>query len=155
MHTMTRAFYALGDSRTPTRVSLSMVALNFLLNCTLIWTPLGVAGLAWSTTICAWIQAVVLIRILGRRVGDLFDLHTRLATLKIMAATLVMTACTAVVSWGLPPSNSWSRWAMDLGLLTMVGIVGIFGTAIWWRMPEWRWALGRGDQELQAIDAGP
>src|SRR5262249_54387339 len=39
-HTLTRAFYARGDAFTPVKVAMGMVLLNFLLNITLIWTPL-------------------------------------------------------------------------------------------------------------------
>ncbi|MCE9619306.1 MAG: murein biosynthesis integral membrane protein MurJ [Planctomycetes bacterium] len=155
MHTMTRAFYALGDSKTPTRISIQMVGLNFALNCTLIWTPLNVAGLAWSTTICAWIQVVILIHKLRHRIGDVLDAHTRLAAIKIAAVTLAMTAATGALAFALPTGTSWMQWLAQLGAITVAGIVCVFGLSSWWRMPEWRWALGRAEQEIQAIDGGP
>ena len=56
-HVLTRAFYAVKNSKTPMIASVAMVALNFLLNITLVWF-LGAAGLALATAICAIIQCV-------------------------------------------------------------------------------------------------
>jgi putative peptidoglycan lipid II flippase len=69
VHVLTRGFYARGDSKTPVRIAVSVVALNLVLNCALIWTPLKEAALAWSTAACSTIQALVLLRLLGRRAG--------------------------------------------------------------------------------------
>src|SRR5262249_20572138 len=66
-HVFTRAFYALGDTATPMRVSIWMVFLNLALNVVLIWF-FREAGLAWSTTIAASVQSGVLLLLLRRRV---------------------------------------------------------------------------------------
>ncbi|MBN2377889.1 MAG: murein biosynthesis integral membrane protein MurJ [Sedimentisphaerales bacterium] len=63
-----RAFYAYQDSVTPVKIALRMIVLNLLLNLVLIW-PLRTGGLAFSTSICATIQVVVLLRILSKRYG--------------------------------------------------------------------------------------
>ncbi|MSR33508.1 MAG: murein biosynthesis integral membrane protein MurJ [Phycisphaerales bacterium] len=166
MQTMTRAFYALGDTATPTRVSIWMVCLNFILNCTLIWTPLNTAGLAWSTTICAFIQAAILMYLLHGRVNNLFDIHTRMASVKIFAATLVMTAIITAIALALPSGmqaiahvlpvgTGWGQSLVQLLALTCAGIVCIFALAKWWNMPEWKWTFGQIDEDIQAIDKGP
>ena len=166
MQTITRAFYALGDTSTPTRISIWMVCLNLLLNCTLIWTPLNTSGLAWSTTICAFIQAGILIYILHGRVNNLFDIHTRMASVKIFAATLVMTAIITLIALVLPVGISaiahvvpvgaaWGQSLVQLLALTGAGIMCMFALAKWWHMPEWKWTLGKIDADIQAIDNGP
>ncbi len=158
MQTMTRAFYALGDTATPTRVSLWMVCLNFILNCTLIWTPLNTSGLAWSTTICAFLQAAILIFILHRRVNSLFDIQTRMASLKIFAATLIMTVVITAFDHALPIvietiahisllGTAWGQSLMQLAALTLCGVACILILAKWWHMSEWKWALGQTDAE--------
>lgn len=58
-HLFARVFYARGDTRTPMRVSIAMVLTNVTLNCVLIWY-LREAGLAWSTSLCAMLQCVLL-----------------------------------------------------------------------------------------------
>ena len=166
MQTITRAFYALGDTSTPTRISIWMVCFNLLLNCTLIWTPLNTSGLAWSTTICAFIQAGILIYILHGRVNNLFDIHTRMASVKIFAATLVMTAIITLIALVLPVGISaiahvvpvgaaWGQSLVQLLALTGAGIMCMFALAKWWHMPEWKWTLGKIDADIQAIDNGP
>ena len=166
MQTITRAFYALGDTSTPTRISIWMVCFNFILNCTLIWTPLNTSGLAWSTTICAFIQVAILIYILHGRVNNLFDIHTRMASVKIFAATLVMTAIITLIALVLPVGISaiahvvpvgaeWGQSLVQLLALTGAGIMCMFALAKWWHMPEWKWTLGKIDADIQAIDNGP
>ena len=165
MQTITRAFYALGDTSTPTRISIWMVCLNFVLNCTLIWTPLNTSGLAWSTTICAFIQAAILIYLLHGRINNLFDIHTRVASVKIFAATLVMTAVITAIAFALPTGmtamagvlpvgTAWGQSLLQLLFLTFSGVVCMFALAKWWKMPEWKWTLGQIDQDISAIDSG-
>jgi len=165
MQTITRAFYALGDTSTPTRISIWMVCLNFLLNCTLIWTPLNTSGLAWSTTICAFIQAAILIYLLHARINNLFDIHTRVASVKIFAATLVMTAVITAIAFALSSGmttmasvlsvgTAWGQSLLQLLVLTISGVVCMFALAKWWKMPEWKWTLGQIDQDISAIDSG-
>jgi putative peptidoglycan lipid II flippase len=142
-HVLTRAFYARGESMTPVKVSMAMVTLNFLLNITLIWTPLNVAGLAWSTGICAIIQMVVLERLLARRLGRVVDSSVRASWLRTLAATAVMGALTGAAAWWLPDQGSWSSMAGVLAALVAIGGATMLGAAWALRMPELRWALGR------------
>ena len=140
---LTRAFYARGDSMTPVKVSMAMVALNFVLNITLIWTPLNVAGLAWSTATCAIIQVVVLERLLARRLGRVVDAAVRASWLRTLSATLAMGAITATVAYWLPDEGSWWTMAGVLTALVAAGGVTMLGAAWALRMPELRWAIGR------------
>ncbi|MBU3729084.1 MAG: murein biosynthesis integral membrane protein MurJ [Phycisphaerales bacterium] len=140
---LTRAFYARGDAMTPVKVSMAMVALNFALNVTLIWTPLNVAGLAWSTAICAILQVVALERLLARRLGRVVDADVRRSWLRTLAATLAMGAITGAVAWWLPDQGSWWDMAGVLVALVTVGAATMLGAAWALRMPEMRWALGR------------
>jgi Na+-driven multidrug efflux pump len=66
-------FTARGDAITPVKVAMGMVLLNFLLNITLIWTPLKEAGLAWSTAIAAIVQVFILLRLTRRYADHIVD----------------------------------------------------------------------------------
>jgi putative peptidoglycan lipid II flippase len=66
------AFYALQDTKTPVRVGVMAVILNFVLNITFILTlPQGVkhAGIAFATVLSEAFSMTVLVLILQRRIG--------------------------------------------------------------------------------------
>ena len=107
-----RAFYAMHDSKTPMRSALLAVVANVVLNLTLIW-PLGTAGLALSTAICSYVQAVILTVLLRRQLGPrLLDGLTP-ALLKTIAATLCMSVTVAAILW-------FSRATSDIFKLLLV-----------------------------------
>ncbi|MBL9140310.1 MAG: polysaccharide biosynthesis C-terminal domain-containing protein, partial [Phycisphaerae bacterium] len=135
---VTRAFYALGDSVTPVRVSVWMVGLNFLLNITLIWTPLGVGGLALSTAFSAVVQIVVLQRLLHRRVGVVVNADTRRSWGRTAIASLAMAAVVLGVAMLLPDTQSWLWSAIRLSVLCVAGGATYYAVARAMRMPELR-----------------
>ncbi len=63
---VTRAFYALGDTKTPMGISSVAVAVNIGLDLALIG-PLGVGGLALATAIAGTVQVGLSLAILARR----------------------------------------------------------------------------------------
>ena len=92
-----RVFYAFHDSRTPMKVALAAVALNLVLNLLLIW-PLGVAGIAASTTISAVFQCVLLLWLLRRRIGHLQLRNTGGMLLRVLVATAAMAVVALAVA---------------------------------------------------------
>lgn len=143
VHVWTRAFYAQGDSSTPTRIAVAMVVLNFALNVTLIWTPLREAGLAWATAICSILQCFILGRILSRRLGRIIDREVIASWCRTGAVTAVMVALMLAAGWMLPTSSSWRSAVRELALLMAVGTAAAGATALLLRMPELRWSIGR------------
>ena len=169
-HVLTRAFYACKDTRTPMRVALAMVGLNFVLNVTLIWR-LREAGLAWSTAIAAIVQTFVL-GILVRRMliargmhggrGEgLFDAHAWRAVVKIVAASGVMGGVVLLVMHWVPGgggsdspltgSGLWpglrSEWTWQLvrvGIACGVGGGSYVIAARVLGLAELRWLMHRG-----------
>lgn len=154
---VTRAFYALGDSATPTRVAVGMVGLNFVLNMTLIWTPLGVAGLAWSTAIAALVQVVIVLRILARRRGPLVDATVWRSWRRSLLATLICAAGAWGAIRGVDMVAPWAQgsWALavaELAAAAAVGVAAYAGAARALRMPELSWALARGHRGSPEAD---
>ncbi len=141
-HVLTRAFYAKGDTRTPMTVSIVMVALNLALNLTLIWR-FREAGLAWSTSITATIQCLVLFVLLGRRpdAPPTLDRPLLLGAVRITVATAIMAACVAAALWVIGPRQTW--WAQFAGVTAGAGVGGAsFAAAAWLlRVEELRWLL--------------
>lgn len=142
-HVLTRAFYAKGDSRTPVKVSLGMVALNLVLNITLICTPLKVAGLAWSTAICAMIQVVVLTRLITPHAPHPVDGSVLRSWLMTGVMTIVMGGAVLAADFFWPAVEGWSDQALKLAVLVSIGgaIIALASLAL--RRPEFRWALGK------------
>ncbi|OHB78027.1 MAG: murein biosynthesis integral membrane protein MurJ [Planctomycetes bacterium RBG_16_55_9] len=91
-----RAFYSLQDAKTPAFSAAAAVVANVILNLTLIWF-LGTGGLAAATAICSYLQVVILVTALRRKLGRSI-LDGLAATLK---KTLAATALMSVVGVGV------------------------------------------------------
>ena len=94
------AFYAMNDARTPMRVSLQSVALNFLLNWTAVRVlGLGHGGLALSTSVVALWNSALLLILLRRKIGSL-----RCGLVRHVSRTVGATAAMGIVCW------AWMSW---------------------------------------------
>jgi putative peptidoglycan lipid II flippase len=86
---ITRAFYSIQDSKWPAKSAIIAVIANLALNITLIWF-MGTAGLAISTTICSYLQVVILVSVFKKRF-ELPILQGLSSTfLKTLGATIIM-----------------------------------------------------------------
>ncbi len=143
-HVATRAFYAAGDTRTPMRIALWMVAVNLACNALFIW-KLGEAGLAWSTSISAVLQLVLLTRA-SRRITHqpALDRATRNALILTLGSTLTMAVAVYLAREFVSLPRTW------LGSLGRLGIgVGVGGgvfvlAAVVFGQRELRWLTRRG-----------
>jgi putative peptidoglycan lipid II flippase len=145
IHVLTRAFYARGDSATPVKVAVWMVLLNLALNCTLIWTPLREAGLAWSTAICATIQACVLLGLVRRHARGVLDAGVLAGAARTTVITALMVLAVGAVVIALPDPASWGQTLLNLLAAVGSGSLVVSVAAAGLRMPELRWATGRSD----------
>ncbi len=137
----TRAFYALGDSVSPVKVSVWMVALNFALNMILIWTPLGVGGLALSTAIAAIVQIIIMTRIMHKRMGSIMDRETRASFARTVAASAAMAGVAGLASLAFSGHDTW-LWSVAATLvLAGLGIITYMAAARLLKMPELGWAI--------------
>jgi putative peptidoglycan lipid II flippase len=149
---LTRAFYAVGDTRTPMRVAIAFVGVNIALNFTLIW-PLREAGLAWATALCAAMQALTLGLLGAGRLpgGSALDRPGLISG----AWSLALSIACAGAAWGvlvgaerLAPPGSWlaTSWLADLVLVLAAVVVGgavYLGLSTLARRPELAWARSR------------
>ena len=85
----TRAFYSIQDSKTPAKSAVYAVVANIFLNLTLIWF-LGTAGLAAATAACSYLQVVILVRALRRKLGRSLLDGLRITLIKTLIATAIM-----------------------------------------------------------------
>lgn len=119
LHAVTRAFYALEDTRTPMRVGLVMVGANLVLNLILVW-PLQEAGLALASSLTAAMNVGAL----------LFFLRRRLGPIGLGAVFLSMLKCGAAAALGGVAGAVAYRYLADLpqlvqGLRSAVLVNGV------------------------------
>lgn len=144
VHVFTRAFYAVGNTRTPMTVSLITVAFNLTLNLILIW-PLREAGLAWSTAAASILQILILVTLARRRLasGPLLDRSARSSIVRLSAISGVMGAAVLAAAWIMPAPSTWAGNAGSLAVLIIVGAAVFSVGAVLARAPELGWLLGR------------
>jgi putative peptidoglycan lipid II flippase len=139
------AFYALRDSRTPVLVSVGSVAMNVVLNLTLVHV-LGYRGLALGTALSALLNASVLLILLHRRIGGLDGGRVALTATKILAASAVMAL--AVVKGLDTLEASWSGQDLTarvgrLAIAIALGLVALALAARLLRIAEFNEAVRR------------
>jgi len=94
----TRAFYSLQEPMIPVKSALIAVAVNVVLNLILIWF-LGTGGLAFSTALCSYLQVLLLVSALQKRIHRPILTGFRLLLVKVLAATALMCAAAALILW--------------------------------------------------------
>lgn len=142
-HVITRAYFAMGDSTTPVRVSLMMVAANLTLNVILIWW-LGEAGLAVSTSVCSMLQVVLLLRGLNRLNDEVMQSSLAAGLGRIAGTTIVMAGGLVATRALLPTGTSrWSGSLLELTVFTLVGLAVYLGAARVFRLDELQWLIRR------------
>lgn len=123
---VTRAFYALKDTRTPVLVGVGAMLLNVLLSLTLtaLFARRGVmphGGLALANTLATTAEMIALIWLLRGRLGGV--------TAGAMATSVLRTslgaAGMAIVLWG------WLAAAPDSALIVSLVGVGLGGSVYW------------------------
>jgi putative peptidoglycan lipid II flippase len=139
------SFYSLRDSRTPVMVSVLSVAVNLLLNLTLVrW--MGYRGLALGTALAALFNAGTLLLMLQRRMGGLDGRRLTVAFLKILAASLAMGLAAKLGAEGLTrvaPGAGTAVKGIRVGAAIAIGMLVLGGAARVLRIAEFDEAFGR------------
>jgi putative peptidoglycan lipid II flippase len=146
------AFYALGDTRTPTRIAMVRVTAVATLGYTLavIVPPLvgvpaswGTAGLTASAGVAGWIEFALLRRALRHRLGDV----TMPAAL--VGRAWLVAALAALAAIGL-------RWVIPVNqaVLRGIAILGVYG-GLYLLGAQWAGLLGAADLIRRVLRRGP
>ncbi|MEM9418655.1 MAG: murein biosynthesis integral membrane protein MurJ [Planctomycetota bacterium] len=137
-HVTTKAFYAVDDAMTPLKVSLGMVAINLVMNLTLIW-PFGVAGLAWSTAFSAVVQSIVLVLLLRKHVAQPITGEVMRGIGITLGLTAAMgVAVGAVMGMVDPAALNKGQSVGVLGVCVGLGAVIVLGGGWALKLPEVR-----------------
>lgn len=116
-----RAFYALKDTWTPVILGIISMVVNILAMYVLIG-PLAHGGLAFATTIAAFVNMLLLFYLLRKRLGKMDGWAMFKTSIKSLAASILM----AVVIW------AWSEWLTPLTGIKTFGslLVLVTGTVL-------------------------
>ena len=125
---LTPGFYARADTKTPVRIALLAMLVNLALNLVLIW-PLAHVGLALSTAISAWVNAILLYWTLHRREHFAIDARLRRTGIRLIAATLAMAALLLVLNPWIDPwtGRSLIERVAALGVMIAAAVTVYFG----------------------------
>lgn len=118
---MARAFYALGDTDTPMKISIVCLIVNLLLSAAMV-EPLRQGGLGIANTITSMCHLSLLTFALKKKLGQLGMEQLR----RIFAPLIVAGALAGLTAWG-----TWQLWEHRLGHHSISLKIGsVFGPAI-------------------------
>ncbi len=118
-----RAFHARRDQRTPMRISLSMVALNLVLNLMLVQTALQEAGLALSTAISSFVGCGIYLVLLRRRGAGGMLAWRSLVRPSLAAVCMAVGVLALLHYWPQPNGSGSGVAAARLCVATAVGMI--------------------------------
>jgi len=118
------AFYARKNTKTPVRIAFQAMAVNVVLNVTLMW-KWNVAGLAFATAVAGWYQAIILFILLRKELGNLDGRAILKSFVFSSVAGVAMGALCYVLSFVL-----LTKLPNALNVLVSVGAGGLFYLAV-------------------------
>ena len=116
-----QVFMAVGDRRTPVVVSAVVVAVNLLVGIAVMRAGIGVHGLSATLSISNAVQALLLMVLVRRKLGQLgMGELLRQALLKLFVA---IVACAA--AWWVARFGDWPRGFTPLNALVLITAIGV------------------------------
>jgi putative peptidoglycan lipid II flippase len=151
---LTRAFYAMHDTRTPVIAGIAIVALNVVVAVELL-DRMGYLALALALSLSTTAEALILLAVLGQRIGGL-SATTRDWLLRVIACSAVAGLVAAGLSDPLTeattPGNG-PRLQQVVVFLLALGVVGMvyLGTAWMLRVPEMTEIFGQFTRRIPSL----
>jgi putative peptidoglycan lipid II flippase len=123
VHLLTRAFYAMQDTRTPVLWAIIAVAINVPL---MVWLvgPMGVEGLALALSISAVLEVIGLLWALHRRIESVEEGAVLRSTVR---SAIAAGAAALLMLGGLTLVREWIPEALQGGLTRLVVVAILTG----------------------------
>ncbi len=143
-------FFAREDTRTPVRIAIVCVGVNFALNVTLgLFSPLAHVGIAAATTVAAWLNTTLLATTLHRRGFFMPDAKLKSKLPRILAAAVAMAVLAALAArWAAVPLAAGEAVRASALAAIVAGGIALFAIFAFATgaadLAELRQALGRG-----------
>ncbi len=136
------AFYSLKDTKTPVIAAITSVVVNFLF-CLLLIKPLRHGGLALATSLASFMNFIILIAVLRRRMGGIGGGEIIQSAVKVCVASIVM----GIGVYGVVTAGGWygdsGLWkAVVLALSLISGVLLYLFSAYLLRVYEMRFLGG-------------
>src|SRR5829696_4642373 len=132
---LTRSFYAMHDTRTPVIAGIGIVGLNIVIGVALL-DRMGYLGLALALSLSTTVEAIILMVVLGRRIGNV-TVKTRDWLMRVVASAAVMALVAAVLADPLTeatrPGNG-PRLQQIVVFLFALGVVGLVYLGCAWML---------------------
>ncbi len=145
-----RTYYALGDFKTPVKISLALMFVNVALNIAFVaGFGMDLDGLALATAVVSWLNLALLLPGLSRRLGlpaHSHGLWARVARI-VVAATVSVVAARALYAL-LGPERAAAR-PLALSIASSVALYCALAHVL--RIPEWRHLLARGRRDSPTL----
>lgn len=129
---LSRAFYALGDTTTPVKISIASIVVNFLLSVALVFGLMHM-GLAIASTFSAACNAVLLLLALRKKIGKLEMQQVQNSIFPLLSAAMIA----GLAAWLI--HNQWpfagrGFWLGDAArLFVALGVSGlVYFIVSWW-----------------------
>jgi putative peptidoglycan lipid II flippase len=139
---MARCCYAVGDLRTPVRVSVWVLLLGIGLNW--LFVPimnLDVLGIALSSAFGAWLNLALLLPVIQRHLGTSTRLRERLWRVARMLLCALTSVGLGFWVWNFVADDRRSALSLTLGIGVAIGLYALLTTLA--GLPEARLALQR------------
>ena len=121
VNVLARAFFALGDTKTPMKISLVCLALNLIFAALLI-KPLQQGGIGIANTVTSALNVSLLVFALRKKLGKL-EMESLQKTLFPL---FLMTILAGLIAW-----ECWRLWENGIGHVTIISKIGaVFVPAI-------------------------
>jgi len=115
-----RAYYSLHDTKTPLVMSVVNIVINLVVEIPLLWTSLGESAMAVGTCASFAIQAVVMLYMLDKRIGNLGLRSIATKTTKMLLASAIMVVvCLALQRLPIYPATT-GKLASAFQLLLLI-----------------------------------
>lgn len=131
---LARAFYALGDTRTPMKISIFCLAVNALFAAALIWRFRNAASLAMANTMTAFINVGLLTYALRRKLAklDFVDLIGQLPALIGAAIFAGAVAWALGHFWELYSGHDTLWLQIGAAFIPILGATLVYFALAWW-----------------------
>jgi putative peptidoglycan lipid II flippase len=136
---LARAFYARQDTRTPVAAAIFAVVVNTTLAVLLVG-PFGLSGIALAIAIAAWLEALILLFLLTRRLpalglGDLLRVGLESALATVVAGSLALASLYGIDSFIGPAPGLVGLVAQGILVSVVFGVVYL-ALSVALRIPE-------------------